>query len=145
MNLPVADGAVDVCYTSNVLEHVRDPWLMADEILRVTRSGGLAFVSYTVWLGPWGGHETSPWHYIGGRRARLRFRRKHGHEPKNRYGETMFAVSVGAGVRWTRRQTAAEVLAVVPRYHPRWSHWLTRVPVLRELVTWNLLLVLRKK
>jgi SAM-dependent methyltransferase len=145
MNLPVTDGAVDVCYTSNVLEHVRDPWRMADEILRVTRSGGLAFLSYTVWLGPWGGHETSPWHYIGGRRARRHFRRKHGHEPKNRYGETMFAVSVGAGVRWTQRQTAAEVLAVVPRYHPRWSHWLTRVPVLRELVTWNLLLVLRKK
>jgi len=145
MNLPVAEGSVDVCFSSDVLEHVRDPWRMADEILRVTKPGGLAFVSYTVWLGPWGGHETSPWHYLGGRRARQRFRRRHGHEPKNRYGETMFAVSVRAGLGWAERQTAADVLAVVPRYHPRWTHWLTRVPVLRELVTWNLVMVLRKR
>ena len=66
-------------------------------------------------------------------------------EPKNRYGETMFAVSVRAGLAWAARQTAADVLAVVPRYHPRWTHWLTRVPVLRELVTWNLVMVLRKQ
>jgi SAM-dependent methyltransferase len=145
MNLPIADSSVDVCFSSNVLEHVRDPWRMADEILRVTKPGGLAFVSYTVWLGPWGGHETSPWHYLGGSRARRRFRRTHGHEPKNKYGETMFAVSVRAGLAWSARQTAADVLAVVPRYHPRWTHWLTRVPVLRELLTWNLVMVLRKR
>jgi SAM-dependent methyltransferase len=144
-NLPIADASVDVCFSSNVLEHVPDPWRLTDEILRVTRPGGLAFVSYTVWFGPWGGHETSPWHYLGGRRALERFRRAHGHAPKNRYGETLFALSVRAGVRWAGQQSAAEVLAVVPRYHPRWSHWLTRVPVLRELVTWNLLMVLRKK
>jgi SAM-dependent methyltransferase len=145
MRLPIADGAVDVCFSSNVLEHVPEPWRMADEIVRVTRPGGLAFVSYTVWLGPWGGHETSPWHYLGGGWARLRFRRRHGREPKNRYGETLFPVSVRAGLDWATRQTAAEVLAVVPRYHPRWSQGLIRVPLLRELVTWNLVLVLRRK
>ena len=40
MDLPFADGSVDICYSSNVLEHVSDPWRMADEMLRVTRSGG---------------------------------------------------------------------------------------------------------
>ena len=49
MALPFADASLDVCYSSNVLEHVRDPWLMADEMLRVTRPGGLVFISYTVW------------------------------------------------------------------------------------------------
>ena len=37
MRLPFRDGAVDVCYSSNVLEHVPDPWVMVDEMLRVTR------------------------------------------------------------------------------------------------------------
>ena len=60
------DDAVDVCYSSNVLEHVPDPWRMAEEMLRVTRPGGVAFISYTVWYGPWGGHETAPWHFLGG-------------------------------------------------------------------------------
>ena len=35
--LPVRDGAVDVCFSSNVLEHVADPRRMLREMLRVTR------------------------------------------------------------------------------------------------------------
>ena len=81
LQLPFADDCLDVVYSSNVLEHVSDPWRMADEMLRVTRPGGVAFISYTVWYGPWGGHETAPWHYLGGRRARRRYARTHGHEP----------------------------------------------------------------
>lgn len=143
MDLPFADGSVDVCYSSNVLEHVPDPWRMADEMVRVTRPGGTVFLSWTVWYGPWGGHETAPWHFLGGRYARRRYARKHGHEPKNRYGESLFPVTVRDGLRWARRQRGAEVVAVLPRYNPRWSWWLLRVPVLRELVTWNLVVVLR--
>lgn len=143
MRLPFADACVDVCYSSNVLEHVADPWRMASEMLRVTRPGGLVLLSYTVWFGPWGGHETAPWHYLGGRFARRRYARRHGHEPKNKYGESLFPVTVGAGLRWAREQRYADVVAVLPRYHPSWSWWLLDVPVLRELVTWNLVLVLR--
>ena len=66
MRLPFRDDAVDLCYSSNVLEHVPDPWRMAEEMLRVTRPGGVAFISYTSWYGPWGGHETAPWHFLGG-------------------------------------------------------------------------------
>ena len=81
-------------------------------MLRVTRSGGLVFISYTVWFGPWGGHETAPWHFLGGMRARRRYARVHGHEPKNRYGESLFPVTVagrpapGPGVRATRSWTS---------------------------------------
>ena len=73
MQLPFRDRSVDVCYSSNVLEHVPEPWTMAREMVRVTRPGGLVFISYTVWFGPWGGHETAPWHYLGGARARRRY------------------------------------------------------------------------
>ena len=145
MALPFRTGSFDVCYSSNVLEHVAEPWRMADEMLRVTRPGGVVFISYTVWYGPWGGHETSPWHYLGGSFARRRYRRRLGQEPKNRYGESLFAVTVRAGLEWAAAQSAAEVVAVMPRYNPRWSWWLTRVPLLREVVTWNLVLVLRKR
>jgi SAM-dependent methyltransferase len=145
MQLPFADDSLDVVYSSNVLEHVSDPWRMADEMLRVTRPGGVAFISYTVWFGPWGGHETAPWHYLGGRRARRRYARTHGHEPKNKYGESLFAVTTGAGLRWARRQERADVLELTPRYNPWWSRWLLRVPLVREVVTWNLVIVLRKR
>ncbi len=145
MQLPFHDGCVDVCYSSNVLEHVPDPWQMAREMVRVTRPGGIVFISYTTWFGPWGGHETAPWHFLGGRRARRRYVARHGREPKNRFGESLFAVTVGDGLRWARTQQVADVVHVLPRYNPRWSHWLLRVPVLREVVTWNLVLVLRRR
>jgi SAM-dependent methyltransferase len=145
LDLPFRDGAVDLCYSSNVLEHVPDPWRMAREMLRVTKPGGLVFLSYTVWFGPWGGHETAPWHYLGGRFARRRYARKHGHEPKNRFGESLFRVTVGQGMEWARRQREADVLDVVPRYNPRWAWWLLGVPGLREVVTWNLAIVLRRR
>ncbi|WP_460808389.1 class I SAM-dependent methyltransferase [Nocardioides salsibiostraticola] len=145
MQLPFADESVDVCYSSNVLEHVPDPWRMADEMLRVTRPGGTVFLSWTVWFGPWGGHETAPWHFLGGRYARRRYRRTHGHEPKNKYGESLFAVTVRSGLKWSRRQQSGDVVATLPRYNPRWSWWLLRVPVVREVVTWNLVIVLRKR
>jgi SAM-dependent methyltransferase len=145
MRLPFRDGSLDICYSSNVLEHVPEPWVMAEEMLRVTRSGGTVFISYTVWFGPWGGHETAPWHYLGGRRARRRYRRKHGREPKNKYGESLFPVTVAGGLRWARAQTAGDVVDLTPRYNPWWSRWLLRIPLVREVVTWNLVIVLRKR
>ncbi|MFC3778081.1 class I SAM-dependent methyltransferase [Mycolicibacterium holsaticum] len=138
--LPFADASVDICLSSNVAEHVRDPWRLGREMLRVTRPGGLVVLSYTVWLGPFGGHETGLWHYLGGARAAARYTRKHGHAPKNNYGSSLFAVSAGAGLQWAASTGA--LLAAFPRYHPRWSWWMTRVPVLREFLVSNLVLVL---
>ena len=146
MQLPFRDGAVDVCYSSNVLEHVPDPWRMADEMVRVTRPGGIVFVSYTVWYGPWGGHETAPWHYLGGARARRRYAAQHGHEPKNRYGESLFPVTVARrAALGASASSAADVLDLTPALQPVVvAAGCSRVPVLREVVTWNLVIVLRK-
>lgn len=141
---PLADESVDLAFSSNLLEHVPDVAAAADEMLRVVRPGGLAVLSYTIWLGPWGGHETSPWHYLGGHRAARRYERKHGTPPKNVYGQSMYAASVGDGLRWLRSRPDLSVLALRPRYLPPWTRWLLRVPVLRELVTWNLWIVVRK-
>lgn len=142
--LPIRSGVVDVCYSSNVLEHVRRPWAMADEMVRVTRPGGTVFLSFPTWLGPRGGHETSPWHYLGGHRARRRYIERNGAEPKNKYGESMFAVSAGAAHKWARQCPDADLIAVESRYHPWWATWVARVPGVREFVCWNMVLVLRK-
>ncbi len=141
MALPFADASVGICLSSNVAEHVPEPWLLGREMLRVTRPGGLAILSYTVWLGPFGGHEMGLTHYLGGARAAARYTRKHGHPPKNYYGSSLFAVSAAAGLDWAASTGA--LIAAFPRYHPRWAWWLTAVPVLREFLVSNLVLVLR--
>lgn len=143
MALPIADQSFDVCYSSNVLEHVPDPGRMAAEMVRVTRPGGIVFLSWTTWFSPWGGHETSPWHYLGGRYAAERFARRRGRRPKNDFGRTLFATHAGAMLEWARRRADADLLAAFPRYHPRWAHWVAGVPAVREVAVWNMVLVMR--
>jgi SAM-dependent methyltransferase len=140
MALPFADASVDICLSSNVAEHVPQPWRLGREMLRVTKPGGLAVLSYTVWLGPFGGHETGLTHYLGGARAAARYTRKHGHPPKNNYGSSLFAVSAVDGLQWAA--ATGSLIAAFPRYHPRWAWWMTNVPVLREFLVSNLVLVL---
>jgi len=143
--LPFRENTFDVVYSSNVAEHVPSPWDMAEEMLRVTRPGGLMILSYTVWLGPFGGHETGLWeHYVGGEFARRRYELRRGHPPKNVWGESLFAVSAAEGLRWAR-SADADLLLAFPRYHPAWAWWLVRVPLLREFAVSNLVVVLRKR
>ncbi len=143
--LPFRDDAVDVCYSSNVLEHVPDPWLMADEMLRVTKPGWRHLHQLHRVVRPVGRPRDGAVALPRRPRARRRYARKHGKEPKNKYGESLFTVTVAAGLAWAGRQQGAEVLDLAPRYNPRWSRWLMRVPVVREVVTWNLVIVLRKR
>ncbi|HWS36774.1 MAG TPA: alpha-(1-_3)-arabinofuranosyltransferase family protein [Actinoplanes sp.] len=147
--LPIRTGALDVTYSSNVLEHVGDPEAMLDEMVRVTAPGGTILVSYTPWWSPHGGHETGPFrHWFGGHRARARYLREHGHEPKNRFMETLFPVSAARMMRWTRsarRAGTVTVVDVIPRYHPWWAQWVASIPVLREVLTWNFTVVLRRE
>jgi SAM-dependent methyltransferase len=138
--LPFEDDSVDVCLSSNVAEHVADPWRLGNEMLRVTKPGGLAVLSYTVWLGPFGGHEMGLTHYLGGARAARRYTRKHGHPAKNNYGSSLFEVSAADGIAFGT--SAGTLVAAFPRYHPRWAWWMCRVPLLREFAVSNLVLVL---
>jgi SAM-dependent methyltransferase len=143
MALPFADNSVDICLSSNVAEHVPRPWQLGGEMLRVTKPGGLVVLSYTVWLGPFGGHEMGLSHYLGGARAAARYARKHGHPAKNNYGSSLFAVSVADGLNWAASTGA--LICAFPRYHPSWAWWLTSVPVLREFLVSNLVLVLQPR
>lgn len=148
LRLPFAEGSFDLTYSSNVLEHVPDPEAMAREMLRVSKPGGIVLVSWTPWLSPWGGHETAPWHYLGGRYAADRYAGRHGHRPKNDFGRSLFACSVRRMSRWARAAEAAgdlRVVALLPRYHPWWACWVIRVPWLREAASWNAVLVLVKR
>jgi SAM-dependent methyltransferase len=143
--LPFRDATADVCFSSNVLEHVADPLRLMEEMARVTRPGGVMYVSFTNWYSPWGGHETAPWHYLGAERAVRHYKRVTGFPPIHECGKNLFPVHVGPTLRWVTKWPAVDVIEAVPRYYPWWCNWLVRVPGLREVATWNLLLLLRRR
>jgi SAM-dependent methyltransferase len=143
--LPVRDGGADICFSSNVLEHVANPIGLIGEMIRVTRPGGLIYLSFTNWYSPWGGHEMSPWHYLGPGFAERHYRKQHGHEPKHRIGSMLYPLHIGSTLRLIRSLPGVEIVDALPRYYPRWCRPVVRIPWLREVLTWNLLLVLRRK
>jgi len=143
--LPVPSHAVDLVVSSNVLEHVPEPFAVVDEMARVLRPGGHLWLSFTNWFGPWGGHETSPWHYLGGDRARRRFAARKGRDPKNVFGESLFALHVGGTLKRLARHPALDVIDARPRYLPEAARGLVRIPALREVLTWNLEVLARKR
>jgi SAM-dependent methyltransferase len=142
--LPVRDGAADVVFSSNVLEHVPDPMRMIDEMIRVTRPGGLIYLAFTNWYSPWGGHEMSPWHYLGPEFAERRYAGRYRREPKHKVGASLFPVHIGPMLRALRARTDIAIVDARPRYYPPWCRPLLRMPGLREVATWNLMLVMRR-
>jgi SAM-dependent methyltransferase len=145
MRLPFANGSFDVSHSSNVIEHVSDPMLFLEEMVRVVRPGGLVFLAFTNWYSPFGGHETSPWHYLGGEWAARRYERRHGFPAKNRFGDGLYPLHIGRVLAWARSSADIHVVDAFPRYYPRWTAPLIRVPGLREVASWNLALVMRRR
>jgi SAM-dependent methyltransferase len=142
--LPVADSSTDICFSSNVLEHVADPPGLIDELIRATKPGGLIYLSFTNWYSPWGGHEMSPWHLLGADFAARRYTRRHARQPKHRVGDNLYRVHVGPILQLMRSRSDIEIVDALPRYYPRWCKPILRLPWVRELVTWNLLLIMRR-
>ena len=55
----------------------------------------------------------------------------------------MFAETVAGGLRWARRRRAAWLVEAAPRYHPDWADSVLHVPLVREVLSWNLMMVLQ--
>jgi SAM-dependent methyltransferase len=144
MDLPLPDAAFDGVFSSNMLEHTPDARRVLTEIERILRPGGWAYVSWTNFFSPWGGHDMTPFHLLGARLGNAAYRRCHGGRmPKNALGVSLFATHIGPTLRYLREETALELLVVEPRYWPR-LRGIVRVPLLREVLTWNCVVHLRK-
>jgi SAM-dependent methyltransferase len=142
-NLPLERNSVDGVFCSNLLEHTPAVEPVMAEIERVLRPGGWAFISWTNWYSPWGGHDMSPYQYLGPRLGPRLYERRHGRPRKNAYGEGLWAVHIGPTLRLVRAQPGLRIERVEPRYWPRLAV-LCRIPLLRELVTWNCVIRARK-
>jgi SAM-dependent methyltransferase len=143
MDLPLADASVDGVFASNMLEHTPEPERVIAEIARVLRPGGWAYVSWTNWFSPWGGHDMTPYHFLGPRLGLRMYRRRHGQAPKCVYGVSLWPVHIGPTLRFIRSRPELQVVAVEPRYWPSLKV-IVDIPLVREVGTWNCVVRLRR-
>lgn len=142
--LPLADGSMDAVVCSNLLEHTPDPGSALAEIERVLAPGGWAWVSWTLWWSPWGGHAIAPFHLLGPRvGAKVREKLLGPPTGKNLPFERLWPTHAGSVLRLVGQLDHLDLDYCYPRYWPS-QRWLMRVPILRELAGWNAVLVLRR-
>jgi len=141
--LPLPPACVDGVFCSNLLEHARDAHSVIRDIERILRPGGWGYLSWTNWYSPWGGHDMTPYQYLGPRLGPKLYERRHGPPRKNRYGEGLFAVHVGPTLRYMRSRHGLRIERVEPRYWP-WARFISYVPGVREVFSWNCVVRFRR-
>jgi 2-polyprenyl-3-methyl-5-hydroxy-6-metoxy-1,4-benzoquinol methylase len=136
-------GKYDLVICSNVLEHLADPGRFIDAIPRLLNEGGAFYLSWTNWLSPWGGHEFSPFHYLGSKRGHLVFDKLTKRKRKHTVFVNLFPFSISCGLRLIKQQPQLRVIAAAPRYYPEFS-FILRIPILREFLAWNCALLIMR-
>ena len=137
-------GKYDLVICSNVLEHLAKPKEFLDSVHQLLSPEGKLYLSWTNWLSPWGGHEFSPFHYLGPTRGHLVYdkllKRKRKHTPF----ENLFPTYIGAVLAMIRQSPELTTLRAAPRYYTELA-FLIHVPILREFLTWNCALLIGRK
>jgi 2-polyprenyl-3-methyl-5-hydroxy-6-metoxy-1,4-benzoquinol methylase len=136
-------GTYDLVVCSNVLEHLEKPGQFIHSAGQLLAPGGKLYLSWTNWLSPWGGHEFSPFHYLGVNRGHLVydkfFKRKRYHTPF----VNLYPTYIGSMLRVIGRDPQLRIVSMAPRYYPEFS-FLLRIPGLREFLAWNCALLIGK-
>ena len=136
-------GRYDLVICSNVLEHLAKPDPLLNSIQDCLNPKGYFYLSWTNWLSPWGGHEFSPFHYLGPRLGPRISDKMTGKTRKHTPYENLFPTSISRTLATLRRNPALRIVRVAPRYYTELG-FLCRIPVAREFLTWNCAMLLQR-
>ena len=137
-------GIYDLIVCSNVLEHLAKPGRFIDSIHHVLKPGGRLYLSWTNWLSPWGGHEFSPFHYLGPGCGHLVWDRVSGRTRKHTPYKNLFPTYIGSVLQMIRANPHLFVRHTAPRYYTEFA-FLIHIPVVREFLTWNCAMLIQRK
>lgn len=137
-------GQFDLVICSNVYEHLSRPDLFLQQAPDMLTPDGKLFLSWTNWLSPWGGHEFSPFHYLGPRLGLQLYdrilKKPRIHTPY----KNLFPTYIGETLSKIRSSPHLRVLKMAPRYYTELS-FLMYLPWIREFLAWNCALLLERK
>lgn len=156
LSIPLSDRSADCVLCASLIEHVCEPLRLLSEIRRILVKGGYCYLSFPPFYSPLGGHEFSPFHYLGERwaiRLRGRLRRspvwvrdiyRVSTDPDSFSGIYedwgLFKMTI-ARARGLIKTSGFETVNMSTRYLPV---SLIRWPILGEVLTWHAQFLLRK-
>lgn len=129
-------GKFDVVICSNVLEHLEKPYDFIKAAASLLTPSGHLYLSWTNWLSPWGGHEFSPFHFLGVKRGHLIFDKITGKKRFHTPYINLYPTYIGETLREIRTNRQVRVKSIAPRYYPEFA-FLMHLPVVREFLAWN--------
>lgn len=129
-------GEYDLVICSNVFEHLAKAEEFLLSVHKILSPQGRLFLSWTNWLSPWGGHEFSPFHYLGARRGHWLYDKLIGRPRKHTPFANLFPTYIGRTLKMIRHDPHLRILRVAPRYYTELS-FLMAIPGLREFLAWN--------
>jgi SAM-dependent methyltransferase len=136
-------GQYDLVICSNVFEHLSKPDQFLASVATTLTPDGKLFLSWTNWLSVWGGHEFSPFHYLGPRRGHLIYDKLVKRPRKHTPYQNLYPTYIGETMRKIRNNPRLKLLRAAPRYYPEFA-FLLRLPILREFLAWNCALLIAR-
>ncbi len=137
-------GQYDLVVCSNVLEHLDKPEQFIHASSKLLSPQGRLFLSWTNWLSPWGGHEFSPFHYLGTRVGPAIYDKLSRAQRFHRPYVNLFPTYIGGILRTICQDPQLRILAMAPRYYTEFA-FLLRIPIAREFLSWNCALLIDKQ
>ena len=137
-------GTYDLVVCSNVYEHLSKPKEFIASAHKMLAPGGCLYLSWTNWLSPWGGHEFSPFHYLGKGRGHLIFDRVTGRKRKHTPFQNLFPTYIGTTLEMIAANKELQVMKVAPRYYTELG-FLMHIPIAREFLAWNCAMLIGRK
>ena len=154
--LPLKSDAFDVVICASLIEHVACPERLLVDLLRITRPGGVVYLSFPPFYSPGGGHQFSPFHYLSERNA-VKLACRFGRWRKSAWVQDNYPTSpdsfAGAYGAWglyplTIRKVEGLLRETSFRVRERSTRLLpldlSGVPFLGELFTWHVQYLLEK-
>jgi SAM-dependent methyltransferase len=155
LRLPIHSDTFDIAVCASLIEHIACPDRLLAELARVVRPGGIVYISFPPFYSPRGGHQLSPFHYLGERCAIALSRRLRGRTsnwvrstyPDN--PESLDTLWGGWGLHVLTIGKFERLLQGTPlRLRERSTRLLpvdfSGIPVMREVLTWHVQYLLDK-
>lgn len=137
-------GAYDLVICSNVLEHLSRPDHLLESIPSLLKPGGKFYLSWTNWYSVWGGHEFSPFHYLGPKLGYKIYTKWLGKPSQHIPFQNLFPTHIGSTLRLIRSNPHLRINKLAPRYYSELA-FLMYLPILREFLAWNCAMMIEKR